>query len=337
MRISIVIPCRNEERYIGRCLQSIVDCDYPKTQLQVWVCDGRSDDGTRAVVAAFTANHPWIGLLDNEKRTTPIALNLGIRNSPDADAVIILGAHAEIYSDFVSKNAELLQRDPDAGCVGGLIENVNEDAVSEAIGAAMSSPFGVGNAHFRTGGAEGYVDTVAFGAYRKEVFEKIGLFAEELTRNQDDEFNYRVTKAGFRIRLWTAIRSKYYVRASFEKLLRQYYQYGYWKVYVNKKHGTVTSVRQLVPLAFVLYLFSGPLWWLLSWKLGLAWVGGLLLYKLLAFVFAFRKSTSPIAVIRIVSAFFLLHLGYGFGYLRGLVDFFLRGKQPGERGSDLTR
>lgn len=337
MRIAIVIPCRNEERYIGRCLQSIVDCDYPKQQLQVWVCDGRSDDGTRAIVGEFAAKHPWIGLLDNEKRTTPLALNLGIRHSPDADAVIILGAHAEIYPDFVSKNAELLQRDPDAGCVGGLIENVNEDAVSEAIGAAMSSPFGVGNAHFRTGSAEGYVDTVAFGAYRKAVFEKAGLFAEELTRNQDDEFNYRVIKAGFRIRLWTAIRSKYYVRASFSKLIRQYYQYGYWKVYVNKKHGTVTSVRQLVPLAFVLFILAGPFCWLISWKLGILWLAGLALYKIMALFFALRKTSSPVALVRIVIAFYYLHLGYGFGYLRGLADFFLLGKKPGERGSELTR
>jgi len=336
MRVAIVIPCRNEQRYIGRCLQSIVDCNYPKDLLRVWVSDGRSDDSTRDIVNEYAKQHAWIGLLDNELRTTPVALNLGIKNSPDADAVIILGAHAEVLPDFVSRNVELLQEDPAAGCVGGLIENVNEDEVSEAIGAAMSSAFGVGNAHFRTGGSEGYVDTVAFGAYRKEVFEKIGLFDEELTRNQDDEFNYRVIKAGFRIRLWSAIRSRYYVRASFRKLLRQYYQYGYWKVYVNKKHGAITTLRQLVPLGFVLFLFSGSIWPLLSWKLALAWTGILLLYVAGAFFFALRKSASPKKVLRIVWAFVCLHAGYGFGYLRGLIDFFLLGRKPG-RGSALTR
>lgn len=337
MRVAIVIPCRNEEKYIGKCLQTIVDCSYPKSLLNVWVADGRSDDSTRNVIASYSEKYPWIALLDNEKRTTPIALNLGIKHSPDADVVIILGAHAEIYPDFVDKNVELLRADPASGCVGGIIENINEDAASATIAAAMSSSFGVGNAHFRTGTAEGYVDTVAFGAYRKEVFEKIGLFDEELARNQDDEFNYRVLKAGFKIRLSLAIRSKYYVRASYSKLIRQYYQYGYWKVYVNRKHKTVTSIRQMVPMAFVAYLFTIIPVMIIAPFPGLIWSAGLLLYLIGAFYFASGKSKNPLEMINITKAFLCLHLGYGFGYLKGILHFVLLNKNIGENSSKLTR
>lgn len=337
MRVAIVIPCRNEEKYIGKCLQSIVDCTYPKSLLQVWVADGRSDDNTRNVIASYAEKYPWIGLIDNERRTTPIALNAGIKKSPEADVIIILGAHAEIYPDFVDRNVELLQSDPASGCVGGIIENINEDEASATIAAAMSSSFGVGNAHFRTGNAEGYVDTVAFGAYRKEVFEKIGLFDEELARNQDDEFNYRVLKAGFKIRLSLAIKSKYYVRASYSKLIRQYYQYGYWKVYVNRKHKTVTSVRQMVPMFFVAYLFTLLPVFILSPLLGFIWCGGLALYSIVAFYFASKKSNGLIGLLNIVKAFLCLHLGYGYGYLVGILHFIVLNRRINENSSKLTR
>jgi GT2 family glycosyltransferase len=121
----------------------------------------------------------------------------------------------------------------------------------------MSSVFGVGNAHFRTGGKSGCVDTVAFGAYRREVFERVGFFDEELARNQDDEFNYRVVQGGFKIFLDPAIQSDYFVRGSISKLYKQYDQYGYWKVFVNKKHGAVTTLRQLAPPLWVLFLLMG--------------------------------------------------------------------------------
>jgi glycosyltransferase involved in cell wall biosynthesis len=337
MRVAIVIPCRNEEKYIAKCLQSIVDCTYPKSLLQVWVADGRSDDNTRNVIRDFEEKHSWIGLIDNERRTTPIALNLGIKQSPDADVVIILGAHAEIYPDFVDRNVELLKEDPQTGCAGGIIENINEDAASATIALAMSSPFGVGNAHFRTGSKEGYVDTVAFGAYRTDVFRKIGLFDEELARNQDDEFNYRVTKAGYKIKLALNIRSKYYVRASYAKLIRQYYQYGYWKVYVNRKHKTVTSIRQTIPMLFVLYMFTVPLMFLFGMLAGLIWSGGIPVYLLGALYFAAQKSKSPLEILNIVKAFICLHAGYGYGYLKGIVNFILLRRQISESSSKLTR
>jgi cellulose synthase/poly-beta-1,6-N-acetylglucosamine synthase-like glycosyltransferase len=314
----------------------VLDSDYPAEKLEVLVCDGMSTDKTREIVGTISQAHPRVRLIDNLKQTTPFALNLGIRSASHPDVVIILGAHSEIAKDYVSLCVEDLQIDPAAGCVGGLLQNVNEDRTSERIAIAMSSGFGVGSAHFRTGQKEGYVDTVAFGAYRKEVFEKAGLFDEELTRNQDDEFNYRVIKNGFKIRLDSRIRSKYYVRAAFGKLWRQYFQYGYWKVYVNRKHKAVTSMRQLVPPGFVAFLFSAVfalLWmpWICIWSgiLGLYLLGGI--------VSALKGGAGLSGMPGVVAAFFILHVGYGLGYIKGIFHFVLLGKQPGTAESRLSR
>lgn len=343
LKVAIVIPCRNEERYIERCLLSVVNSVYTDGTIDVYVSDGMSDDGTRAIIQKLTSQHPNIHLIDNQKRTTPYALNLGINAAKDFDVLIILGAHAEIAKDYVQLCVDNLKKDASAGCVGGLLENVNEDAASEAIGMAMSSSFGVGNAHFRTGTKSGYVDTVAFGAYRKEVFEKIGLFDEALTRNQDDEFNFRVIKAGFKIVLDPRIHSKYYVRADYSKLFRQYYQYGLWKVYVNRKHKAVTSMRQLVPPVFVLFLFSIlliPVFALLT-PLGsisaLVWICGFTLYKIGAFYAALKQKARPVQVPGVIFAFFLLHSGYGLGYLHGILKFIILRRQPGHKESRLSR
>ena len=251
--VSVVIPSYNEEAYIENCVRSILASNYPQDKLQVLVCDGQSTDATQEIVKKIAEENPQVVLLQNLNKTTPFALNLGLKYS-SADVKIILGAHSTVDDNFVLQNVKVLETMPEVGCAGGVIENVYENNTSESIGLAMSSTFGVGNAHFRTGAKSGFVDTVAFGAYRKEVFENIGYFDESLTRNQDDEFNYRVTKAGYKIYLEPNIRCKYYVRGSFTKLYKQYFQYGYWKVFVNKKHGAFLSIRQLVPPAFVLYL-----------------------------------------------------------------------------------
>jgi len=334
--VAIVIPCRNEEKYIEKCLHSFLDQDYPAEKLNAFVCDGMSDDKTREKVQALAMLHPGIHLLDNVEKTTPQALNLGIKNT-DADIIIILGAHAEMAIDYVSECVKVLLEDKSVGCSGGVLENVYENETSRVIGMAMASPFGVGNAHFRTATKSGYVDTVAFGAYRREVFDKIGLFDEELVRNQDDEFNYRVIKAGFNICLSPAIRCKYYVRAAFDKLARQYFQYGYWKVYVNSKHKAVTTSRQLVPMFFVLYLFLAwipsiffPLWALL-------YFAGLFVYTSGALYFALKKSRQLNEVLGITYSFLILHFNYGAGYIKGILHFVLLNRKPGDQSKKLSR
>ncbi len=336
-KVSITIPCLNEEKYISKCLDSIIGCDYPKDLLKVFVVDGMSSDNTRSIVSRYAADFPFIYLLNNKASVTPIALNAGIK-AAQVDVYFILGAHAEIYPDFIQNSVEAFKIDERIGCTGGIIEQVNEDAASEIIATAMSSPFGVGNAHFRTGTKEGFVDTVAFGAYKKEVFEKVGYFDEELVRNQDDEFNFRVIKGGFKIYLSQKIRSKYYVRASYAKLYRQYFQYGYWKVFVNKKHGAVTSGRQLIPPLFVAGFILGVAGSLFSPEINLLWGAAMCLYVLSACLFAarmvgfnFRK------IIKVAATFFILHFSYGSGYLKGVLNFVVLKKKPEKKHKSLSR
>ena len=335
-KVSIVIPCRNEEKHIAKCLQSIIDNSYPKNNLEVLVCDGLSTDGTRDTVHHFDYRYPYIKLLTNDEKTTQHALNLGAKAS-QGDIIIILGAHSEIASDYIASCVSALDLDEQIGCVGGLLENVYENKSSEIISNAMSSVFGVGNAHFRLGSKQGYVDTVAFGAYKREVFNDIGYFDEELVRNQDDEFNYRLVQAGFRIYLSRNIRAKYYVRSSYKKLMQQYYQYGYWKVLVNKKHHTITTVRQVIPFLFVSFIgISGVLSFVSSSVLSLL-VATMVVYTMLAGFFAYRATSSLSNIPLVVYSFLILHLGYGVGYLEGLLRFIIFNRRPKETGVSFRR
>lgn len=330
MLVSVVIPCFNEERYIVACMESVCAQQLPQgVSLEVLVCDGNSKDRTPALIRQFEATHPQVRYLLNEKQTTPYALNLGITHS-NSDVVIIFGAHAVMKPGYVQRCLEDLASDTSLGCVGGLLNNVYENEASRVIGLAMSSSFGVGNAHFRTGAAAGYVDTVAFGAYTRAVFNKAGLFDEELVRNQDDEFNYRLLLNGFKVWLDPQIRADYYVRASVKKLYRQYFQYGYWKVYVNKKHRAITTIRQLIPFFFVGFLLLGTIASLLSRYAAIAFGAVLLLYLALALSFAFRKTTNLAGAIKITGIFVILHVSYGWGYMLGIVDFIIRSKGAGK-------
>jgi GT2 family glycosyltransferase len=341
--IAIVIPCRNEEKYISRCIQSVLRSDYPKDKVTIYVCDGLSDDKTRSIVKNIASKESNVHLLDNHKRMTPFALNIGLKAS-EADVKVILGAHSEVYPDFLKENINTLKENPNADCVGGIIENVYEDKRSEIIGKAMSSPFGVGNAYFRTGSREGFVDTVAFGAYRSEVFDKIGYFDEDLTRNQDDEFNYRLIKNKGKIYLSSKIKTKYYVRGSFKKLIIQYKQYGYWKVYVNKKLKTITTYRQLMPSSLYVILLSSIYFLIEHFFVGIIPIEMLvfsitllLIYLTLGLVFAFKKAGLSKDAFLVFYTFILLHLSYGFGYLVGMIDFLVLNKTPRTSSENLTR
>ena len=325
LKVSIIIPCRNEKSYIAKCIDSILSQDYPHEYLDVIVCDGCSDDGTLFILEEYCRQYSNVSMLVNQHKTTPHALNIGLKKS-QADVNIILVAHSEIHSNYVNNCIVCFDLSPDIGCVGGVLNNVYDGKTSAVIGIAMSSPFGVGNSHFRTGAKNGYVDTVAFGAYRKEVFESIGYFDENLIRNQDDEFNFRLIKSGRTIYLSNTIRANYYVRGSYRKLVKQYYQYGYWKVFVNKKHRVITSIRQLVPFVFVLFLFSLPVWLVINVQL--VYFVVLALYFTIATVYAIRKSSKSHEIPKVVTIFFLLHTSYGMGYVEGIINFFILSRKP---------
>lgn len=321
-RVSVVIPCRNENKYISKCLDSIIDQSYGIENIEVLVADGCSDDGTVEIVRDYSQKYSQVRLLTNEKKVAPAAMNLGIKNST-GEIIIIFGAHAYMDSNYVSKCVEKLE-DKDTDCVGGRIINISENEAAEAVSLAMASPFGVGNALFRYSDTEEYVDTVAFGAYKRQVFEKIGYFDEEFVRNQDDELNFRVTKSGGKILLSPEIISHYYTRGSFSKLWRQYYQYGFWKVRVIQKHKRPASIRHLVPVLFVLSLFSGAilsLFFSIFRYLFAALVG---LYTACAVIFAYKVTEGNRRhMLKVIMSFAILHVSYGLGFLEGIFAFYI--------------
>lgn len=321
--ISVLVPIRNEEENIAGCLRSIVGQRYPADRYEVIVVDGMSDDQTRRIVRDFCEYHPHlVTMLDNPQKIVPTALNIGLR-AARGEVIIRVDGHAEIAPDYLEKCVRHL-RQQKVACVGGHIRSVNETFIGKAIALAMSSPFGVGNARFRTSGRPGPVDTLAFGAYRREVFQTIGMFDEELVRCQDDEFNYRLRKAGGKIFFTPEIVSTYYPRTSLRKLWRQYFGYGFWKIRVLQKHVQMMQPRQFVPPLFVAALLSA----LLLAGMGLAFappllaatVGAYALANLAASVYlAAKNGWCYLPVLPLIFA--ILHLSYGSGFLLGLIRF----------------
>jgi glycosyltransferase involved in cell wall biosynthesis len=323
MRLSIIVPCRNEQRYIGACLDSILACDHPRADLEVLVVDGRSDDGTREIVAHYAARHPEIRLLDNPRGIVPAALNIGIR-AATGDAIMRMDAHAVYPPEYVPRLLAALA-ESGADNVGGCVATLPADPgpVARAIAIVLSHPFGVGNSHFRIGAsAPRWVDTVPFGCYRREVFGRVGLFDEDLIRNQDDEFNHRLIRHGGRVLLVPDVVARYYPRASFAKLARMYYQYGYFKPLAARKVGRVMTVRQLVPSAFVLALVVGGLAALVWPPARWLWLGVSASYALAVAGCALSvlRAQGPRCALALAIAFPLLHASYGVGFLRGAWD-----------------
>ena len=344
--ISVVIPCLNEVEFIDATLESLLRQEPPGVDWEVIVADGGSTDGTREKLESWSKRNPVIRWIENPKRTTPYALNRGIE-AAKGDVVIILGAHAEVSRDWLLRNHQVLLAHPESGCVGGVVEQVHGSKVSQRIGSAMSTPFGVGDAKFRTGGSAGHVDTVAFGAYRRDALEEIGLFNVALSRNQDDELNYRLLKSGWRIWFDPRISSQYHVRSTYRNLVRQYYQYGYWKVFVNLKHRTITTWRQTVPALFLLVLLgAGASWmaeamghWNDMWNgFGASiFVSSLFLWLVLGAGSAIASAGSYRDVPGIIRAYAMIHAGYGLGYWKGIVDFMVLRRSPSDDHAELTR
>lgn len=322
-KVTVVIPARNEEKFIMKCLDSFVEQTYPKELFEVFVCDGRSTDNTAKIVNEYNEKYGNVQLVDNPGLSAPIGMNLGIKKSK-ADIIIIFGAHAYADKDFIKNNVEKFAISDEIGCVGGPIITINDDVMGNAIAKVMSSPFGVGNALFRYATKETYVDTVAFGAYKKSVFDKVGLFDEELVRNQDDELNYRVVEGGYKILLSPSIKSYYYGRSSLKKLWRQYYQYGFWKVRVLQKHGKPASIRHLVPITFVLTNILGIVLGMFFKPILILWLCEVALYAVCDMIFTVKLSGNDgKLLVRIPMLFPILHYSYGLGFLQGLMSFYL--------------
>jgi len=320
-RVTVLVPCRNEARYISACLDSILASAYPADSLEVLVVDGRSTDNTKKVVAEYTARNPLVRLLDNPKRVVPTALNIGVR-AATGDVIVRMDAHVVYPPEYIPRLVAALA-ETGADNVGGCMITLPADgtAVAQAIAIALAHPFGVGNARFRIGAkATRTVDTVPFGCFPRSVFTRVGLFDEEMTRNQDDEFNSRIVRRGGKIVLVPDVVCYYYARGSFRQLARMFYQYGAFKPLAARKAGRIMTARQLVPGAFVGALTAStaaapflPL--ALSAALGIAAlysVGILFCAGRVARTHGFR------CAVAIAATFPVVHFSYGVGFLRGL-------------------
>lgn len=325
--ISIIIPCRNEKNFISACLQSIVENDYPKDHLEVLVVDGMSEDGTRDIILELTEKYFFIKMLDNPKKITPCALNIGIKNAR-GEIIMRMDAHNIYPPNYISDLIAWLEKSG-ADNVGGICitKAANDTPKAQAIALALSHPFGVGNAYFRIGSSEPrWVDTVPFGCYRREVFERIGLFDEELVRNQDDEFNLRLKKSGGKILLIPQIVSYYFARDSLIKLWRMYWQYGYFKPLVARKIGGILTFRQIVPGIFVASLSScliSGIFIYSTFKIFYILIGSYLITNMVTSLTAAPKINFRTKLWLMIS-FPILHFSYGLGYLKGIWDFWVR-------------
>lgn len=337
-KISVVIPCRNEVLYIEECITAIYNStDFERWNINVYIVDGMSDDGTREKIKSLIKQFDNLYLVDNKRQLTPFAFNLGIYAGGKVDYVQIIGARHIVSKNYISNCVKKLESDNDTWCVGGKIVNEYINHLGEVFSNVMATTFGMGIGNFRTLNKSGYTDTVTSPMYPYWVFEKIGFFDEDLIRNQDDDFNYRVTKAGGKIFFDADISLRYYVRGNYSGLRRQFFQYGYWKVFVNKKHQSVTTFRQLVPPLFVLYSIVFPLFYLINLKLGFLASIPLVMYLFLNVFFSSINWKGLKAFVERFTAYLILHYSYGFGYLRGIIDFLILKKVPSIKQKRLSR
>lgn len=316
--VSVVMPIRNEESCIGQTVQAALSQDYPPGRMEVLVADGISKDRTRAILSDLCIRHPNLRVVDNPEGIVSTGLNRVILQAR-GDIIVRVDGHTVIEPDYVSRCVEALQRSQ-ADCVGGPMRARGRTLFGQAVALATSSPFGVGGARFHYSGREEWVDTVYLGCWWRRTFDRIGLFDEKMVRNQDDEFSYRLLDAGGRILLSPDIRSLYTVRGSPEALWRQYFQYGFWKIEVLKRHPQQARARHLAPSVFVLALLGAA-----SAAPFFAPGRAILLAILLGYGAAnlgVSLSTARSGGWRLlpdlVFAFALLHLSYGSGFLLGL-------------------
>lgn len=328
--VTVIMPIRNEEKFIRRSLGAVLAQDYPHNRLEVVIADGMSTDKTRELIEELGEQHPDIPItiVDNPEKIVPHGFNNALR-AAKGDIIVRVDGHTIIEEDYVSQCVDALQR-TDSDNVGGRMDAVGETLVAQAIAFATSSPFGVGGAKFHYSQKEEQVDTVYMGAWWRRVFDQIGGFDERFIRSQDSEFNYRLRAHGGKILLSPKIKSTYYARSSLPKLWKQYYQYGYYKVQVIFRHPTQFRARQLVPPAFILGLAGGIFIAPFSTVLRVLWLIGVALYLTGSVVFslriALREGIRYLPTLLII--FPILHFSWGFGFLDGLINVVLRRRAP---------
>ena len=321
--LSVVCPIYNEEKYIVKCVESVLEQDYPKEDLEVLFVDGMSKDKTRDILAEYVAEYPWIRVLDNPDKIVPHAMNIGIE-AAKGDIIIRLDAHCSYPTNYFSELCRYLNELPNAENVGGVCVTLpcNDTTEATGIAIALSSSFGMGDSDFRVGADKIMkVDTVPFGCFHKSLFDKIGLYDLDMVRNQDDELNGRIIKNGGDIYLIPSLRIEYFARDKVSKVRKMFYQYGLFKPLGNKKLGAPATVRQFFPLAFLLGLVVGGILSCFVCPIFYVYLGVLVLYFAIGLTIGLKnaiETKKPGLVFLMPWLYLNIHLSYGWGYLTGL-------------------
>ncbi len=311
-KLSVIIPCLNEEKTIRILLDAILAQTYPAAEMEVIIADGISEDNTRAEIFAFKEENPAleVKVIDSPERVIPAGLNLAI-GAATGEIIIRLDAHSAPAEDYVQRCVDAL----DAGLgdnVGGIwdIRPGARGWVAEAIAVSAAHPLGVGDAAYRHATQAQLVDTVPFGAFRRELTDKIGLFDESLLANEDYEFNTRIRQSGGKIWLDPAIVSIYFARPTFRKLAQQYFNYGFWKWKMLRRYPDTLRWRQFLPPVFVLSflfwlllgVFFPPAFFLLFLEL--------FIYFLILFIAGLKRKTLGLPI-----AIAIMHISWGSGLI----------------------
>jgi len=316
--VSIVIPMRNEEKLIARCLDSIMVNDYPLDRFEVLVADGMSTDSSSDIVSEYGKKYSGIILLDNPKKLRVTGNNVGIR-AAKGEIIISMDAHVIYATDYIRQCVTLLQT-TGAANVGGLQKAVGYNYITKAIALATSTPFGIGDAEFRYLDKEKWVDTVYLGAWYKKTLEEVGYFNEEWERNGDYEINYRIRKAGGKILLSPKIKCGYYVRGSLVKLARQYFLYGKWRVKTIKVHPDSVRWRHLISPLLIVWLLLAPVLFVTGLRFWWIPAGTYIVYTIfVSCVIGLKEGIQYTPIL--IPTFWILHVCWGLGFIFGISNF----------------
>ena len=321
--ISIIIPIRNESIFIEKTINSIMHQAANNFEFEIIITDGMSIDGTRGIINKLMNKIKEIRIIDNPDKIVSTGFNRAL-SIAKGDYIIRIDGHAEISDDFIKNSLDCFNT-IDSHCVGGPIKHIANGLIGKVIVLAQTTKFGIGNVPFRQGVKDGrYVDTLAFGIYRREVFQKIGGYDIDLVKNQDDEFNFRMIQNNLKIWLDPSIKSIYYPRNSFLTLYKQYFKYGFYKIRVFQKRSGYASFRHLIPLFFVLYIICSLLLSLITnYNVPIIIVS--ILYLILSIIFSVREAIihhtkNPIFLL-LPFCYFIIHTSYGFGSFFGIFYF----------------